>query len=72
MKSIDDITRSNRQVQLPHTFRKIARKATSGESIDKAIGMHGTLLVANESEGLRAYTDNGNSFINTAQNDKVL
>jgi len=52
--------------QLPHTFTKTARNINYGYAHGVAVGSDGTVFLANDDDGLRAYSYNGNSFTNTA------
>ncbi len=52
--------------QLPYIFTQTARNTDSGDAHSVAMGVDGTVFLANYEDGLRAYGYDGSSFINTA------
>jgi len=52
--------------QLPHTFTQNAHIDDGGRANDIAVSPNGTIFLANDLDGLRAYEYDGSNFINTA------
>ena len=55
--------------QLQHTFTNTARSTHIGQAYGVALGSDGTVFLANDNGGLRAYSHDGTSFTNTAHID---
>ncbi|NQT61471.1 MAG: hypothetical protein HQ556_00805, partial [Candidatus Marinimicrobia bacterium] len=52
--------------QFSHMFTQIARNLQYGYAVNVAVGPNGTIFLANDNDGLRAYSYDGSVFTNTA------
>ena len=57
------------RAQFTHQFTNTARNTHYGSAYGVAVGSDGTVFLANETDGLRAYTYDGTAFSNTAHID---